>query len=164
MIINLTIDDKEVLFDTSLSWMYWYKAQFGEDPMTMIKPLLNVIGKKPESEDSENQVDLLNNPLEIFDFLPLQKVLNIAWSLAANNDEKVLKTPPLKWFHQFERFPLDDVFMVLIPAIVQSMVSEKKFSTLKKLVKESLGDQLSMISTESESQPTTSDSDGTTSE
>lgn len=163
MIINLTIDDKEVLFDTSLSWMYWYRAQFGDDIMKTLKPLLEIVGK-PKTEDSENQTDILNNPLEIFDFLPLQTVLNIAWALAANADEKVLKTPPLKWFHQFERFPLDDVFMVLIPAIVQSMVSEKKFSILSKIVKESLGDQLSMISTGSESQPTTSDSDTTTSE
>lgn len=163
MIINLTIDDKEVLFDTSLSWMYWYRAQFGDDPMKTLKPLLEIVGK-PKSEDSENQVDVLNNPLEIFDFLPLNTVLNIAWALAANNDEKILKTPPLKWFHQFERFPLDEVFLTLIPAIIQSMISEKKFSTLRSWMRENLGGQVLTTLTGSESQPTTSDSDGTTSE
>ncbi len=163
MLVNLDIDGKEVIFDTSLSWMYWYKMQFHDDPMKTLKPLMEIIGK-PRTEDDEKQADLFNNPMEIFDYLPLNTVLNITWALAGNADESILKTPPVKWFKSFEHFPLDDVFMVLIPAIIQSMISPKKYSILKKSLSESPGVQMLMTLTGSESQPTTSDSDSTTSE
>lgn len=164
MLVTLEIDKKEVQFDTSISWMYIYKAQFQEDPMQMIKPLLNLIGKTAETEGSENKSDIFNNPLEIFDILPLQKVLNVAWALAANADDSIFQTPPLRWFKQFDKFPLDDVFFTLIPAIVQSMVSEKKYSTLLTALKSAnLGDQLLTTSTESSSQQEVPASTGTTS-
>lgn len=40
MIKTIEIDGKNVKFDTSLSWMFVYKMQFGTDPIDIIMPAI----------------------------------------------------------------------------------------------------------------------------
>ncbi len=136
MIKTVEIDGKNVKFDTSLSWMFVYKMQFGTDPidiiMTAIKAAVSLfesVGKTLTSTAIDMITDVLSE-------LNVTEGLQLIWALAKNGDKEVEE--PSTWFHQFERFPMDEILGSIVPSLVESCISTKKFKALSQAVKKAV--------------------------
>lgn len=136
MIKTVEIDGKNVKFDTSLSWMFVYKMQFGTDPIDIIMPaikaavpLFESVGKTLTSTDIDMITDVLSE-------VNVTEGLQLIWALAKNGDKEV--DDPSAWFHQFERFPMDEILGSIVPSLVESCISTKKFKALSQAVKKAV--------------------------
>ena len=128
MIKTITIEDQNVMFDTALSWMFLFKNQFGTDPIDLIMPaikaavpLFGSLGKEMTEADFDLITDVLSE-------LSVTDGLDLIWALARNADKDIAE--PEVWYHGFSQFPLDDVLTEIVPAIVESCISTKKFKAL----------------------------------
>lgn len=123
---TIKIDDKEIKFKCSASFVYRYKAQFGKDILKTIMPLIKsmipLIGQ--EGVKIDNVLDVLENTNDF----ELTDVYNIIWVLAKTADTEIPE--PIIWFDEFETFPLAEViteiFEILIPSLITTKESKKK--------------------------------------
>lgn len=141
---SVKIDDQEVKFNLSLSWAFCYKAQFGVDPLTVlipaVKTILGMLAKIPkldevdfdtlqqmqkDGEIDQFDIDDLFEPMYEFE---ATEILQLIWAFAKNANEEI--PLPQEWFKQFKVFPLDEVFATLLPSVLQSIISTKKYKAL----------------------------------
>lgn len=141
---TIKIDDRDVKFNLSLSWAFCYKAQFGIDPLTVLIPAVKTIleilakisnidemdlktiqQKQKEGEIDQFDIDDLFEPMDEFE---ATEILQLIWAFAKNADNEIPQ--PQEWFRDFKVFPLDEVFSTLLPSILQSIISTKKYKAL----------------------------------
>lgn len=142
---TIKIDGQEIKFSTSLSWAFIYKAQFGHDPLTMFVPILKSVLKalillpdgfhdldkdKLKEMSDEGSIDEydLDDILNVLYDIETIEIFNLIWAFAKNADDEIPE--PMKWYGQFSNFPLDIVIKDLAPAVIQSVVSTKKYKAL----------------------------------
>lgn len=136
MIKTIEISGRDVQFDTSLSWMLLYRTQFGSDPIDIVMPAIKAaipLFNRAGEEFTEADYDLLT---DVLSEISLTEGLQLIWSLARNADRKI--DDPANWYHGFENFPLDDVLSEIVPALVESCISTKKFKALSETVKKAV--------------------------
>lgn len=144
---TITIDGKEVRFKASASFPLIYKANFNVDILTIIMPLLSellgsmddIVSDKTLKEGTlELTPSALSEMLENVYSLELIDVMNLLWTMAKCADDKI--PDPLKWFGEFDEFPIFDVAIEAFPMLFESLFSKKKLKgtiTPKKAVKKS---------------------------
>lgn len=130
---TITIDGKEVRFKASASFPLVYKANFNVDILTIIMPLLSeVIGGAEGmfTEDSFKDGSLVLTPetistaLEGVYSLELIDIMNLLWTMAKCADSEIPE--PMKWFGQFDEFPIVDIAVQVFPMLFESLFSKKK--------------------------------------
>lgn len=131
---TITIDGKEVRFKASASFPLIYKANFNVDILTIIMPLLSeVIGSAEGmfTEDSFKNGSLVLTPetistaLEGVYSLELIDIMNLLWTMAKCADSEIPE--PMRWFGQFDEFPIVDIAIQVFPMLFESLFSKKKF-------------------------------------
>lgn len=125
----IKIDDRDVKFKCSASFVYRYKAQFGKDVLKTIMPLIKgvipLIGQ--EKIETESIVEILQGSSDF----ELTDVYNIVWVLAKTADNDIPE--PAVWYDEFETFPLVEVITELIEILIPSLLTTKE--SKKKIVK-----------------------------
>jgi len=130
---TITIDGKEVRFKASASFPLIYKANFNADILTIIMPLLSeVIGSADGmfTEDSFKDGSLVLTPetistaLEGVYSLELIDIMNLLWTMAKCADDEIPE--PMKWFGEFDEFPIVDIAIQVFPMLFSSLLSKKK--------------------------------------
>lgn len=132
---TIEIEGKKIVFSTSLSWIYKYMSQFGEDPVQLIAPVLKtavpIISswggdfKDLTAVDFDQLTDILFD-IRVGDFL------NLIWAIAKNGNKEIPE--PEVWYAEFENFPVDEVITEIAPDILKSCISTKKYKALLKMV------------------------------
>lgn len=137
MLKTITIDGKEVQFKASASFPIIYKANFNSDILTVIMPLISELLEGLDdilSEDivkdgainlkSSDLASLLSNiyALELVD------IMNLLWTLAKCADKEIPE--PVKWFDQFDEFPIIDIAAEVFPMLFTSLISKKKLTEM----------------------------------
>lgn len=131
---TITIDGKEVRFKATASFPLIYKANFNVDILTIIMPLLSEIIGGAEgmfTEDSFKDGSLVLTPetistaLEGVYSLELIDIMNLLWTMAKCADPEIPE--PMKWFGQFDEFPIVDIAIQVFPMLFESLFSKKKF-------------------------------------
>lgn len=133
MIKTIVIDGKEVQFKASASFPLVYKANFNTDILTIILPLVSEIldGLGDEAiVDGKIVVtpSALSGMLENVYSLEYVDILNLLWTLAKCADETIPE--PIKWFGQFDEFPIFDIGKEVFPMLFESLISKKKLGNL----------------------------------
>lgn len=131
---TIIIDGKEVKFKANASFPLIYKAQFGTDILTIFMPLLSETLKGFDGIYERKETikpSLIGELLENVYSLEMVDVLNMIWSMAKAADPGIEE--PLKWFSQFNEFPVFDVGQELAEILIPSLVSKKKLESLKKI-------------------------------
>lgn len=136
MIKTIKIDERDVRFDTSLAWMFKYKAQFGNDPIDVIMPAIKAAIPLVEIEDGKLTLADLDLLTDILSELNFTEALQLIWALAANGDKEI--DNPEVWYSTFEFFPLDEVLSEVGPALFESCISTKKFKALSQKLKKAV--------------------------
>ena len=111
MIKTITIDNKDIKFSTSFAWMLNYKAQFHEDPASVIIPATLESTKDPSGLAAIEAIGFVN-------------IARIAWACASVCNKEI--ADPEKWFESFEEFPIVTISTELLPAVFASFNSKKK--------------------------------------
>ena len=111
MIKTITIDDKDIKFSTSFAWMLKYKAQFHEDPASVIIPAT--------IESTKDKTGLAS--IEAIGFV---NIARIAWACASVCNRDI--EDPEAWFESFKEFPIVTISTELLPAVFASFNSKKK--------------------------------------
>ena len=127
------IDGKEVPFKVSASFPLVYKANFNTDILTLILPLLSEI---LEGLGDEAIVDgkvgitplALSEMLKNVYSLEYVDIMNLFWTLAKCADDTIPE--PIKWFGQFDEFPMVDIGKEVFPMLFDSLISKKKLGNL----------------------------------
>lgn len=133
MIKTIVIDGKEVQFKASASFPLVYKANFNTDILSIILPLISEIldGLNDESV-VDGKIDLkpstLSGMLENVYSLEIVDIMNLLWTLAKCADDTIPE--PMKWFSQFDEFPIFDVAREVLPMLYDSLISKKKLGNL----------------------------------
>lgn len=141
MIIRTEIDGKEIAFNTSLNWMYYYQFLHREDPIDILRSIEKALENngKPIKDTDGNEtgeiLDLENKPLDLFGYITGTQMLDVLYCLAANADSEIQKKSALKWYSEFEDFDAIKVFYQVLPDLMKSMVSTKNLTTLSKIAK-----------------------------
>lgn len=133
MIKTIMIDGKEVPFKVSASFPLVYKANFNTDILTLILPLLSEI---LEGLGDEAIVDgkVVITPLALSEMLKnvysleYVDIMNLFWTLAKCADDTIPE--PIKWFGQFDEFPMVDIGKEVFPMLFDSLISKKKLGNL----------------------------------
>ncbi|WP_277220726.1 hypothetical protein [Peptoniphilus vaginalis] len=133
MIKTVMIDGKEVPFKVSASFPLVYKANFNTDILTLILPLLSEI---LEGLGDEAIVDgkVVITPLALSEMLKnvysleYVDIMNLFWTLAKCADDSIPE--PIKWFGQFDEFPMVDIGKEVFPMLFNSLISKKKLGNL----------------------------------
>ena len=136
MIKSMKIGKREVAFDTSLSWMFVYRMQFGSDPIEVIMPAIKAAIPLFDREGDDLTAADLDLITDILAELNVTEGLQLIWAIARNADKEI--TDPVAWYHSFENFPLDEVLTELIPAIVESCISTKKYQALSQAMQKAV--------------------------
>lgn len=130
---TITIDGKEVRFKATASFPLIYKANFNVDVLTIIMPLLSeVIGGASGmvTEETFKTGSLLLTPetismaLEGVYSLELIDIMNLLWTMAKCADDEI--PDPVKWFGEFDEFPIIDIAVQVFPMLFSSLLSKKK--------------------------------------
>lgn len=128
MIKTIQIGEQSIQFNTSLSWMFKYRAQFGHDPMDVLMPAIKAAIPLFDIDRQSLTMTDLDMLTDVVGELDLTEALQLIWAIAANADSSI--SDPERWYGQFESFPLDEVLVTIGPAILQSCISTKKFKAL----------------------------------
>lgn len=128
MIKTIRIGEQDVQFNTSLSWMFKYKAQFGHDPMDVLMPAIKAAIPLVNLDRSTLTLTDLDMLTDVIGEMEMTEALQLVWAIAANADSGI--SDPERWYGSFEYFPLDEILTTIAPAIFQSCISTKKFKAL----------------------------------
>lgn len=139
MLKTVTIDGKEVQFKASASFPLIYKANFNADILTIIMPLISELLDGMDDLLSEDMVkdgvlelkpSSLSGLLENVYSLELIDVMNLLWTMAKCADSEIPE--PMKWFGQFDEFPIFDIAVEVFPMLFESLFSKKKLTEIAK--------------------------------
>lgn len=138
MIKTINIDGKEVKFSTNAYFANIFKNQFGYDILTVIMPLVSEALKGLDDLYTRaNQEAIvpstIGEVLENIYSLEMVDVNNFIWSLAKMADPKI--DEPIKWYSQFNEFPVIDILKELWEIILPSLISKKKLEDIVKIPK-----------------------------
>ena len=111
MIKTITIDNKDIKFSTSFAWMLKYKAQFHEDPASVIIPATLERTKDKSGLASIEAIGFVN-------------IARIAWACASVCNKEI--ADPETWFESFEEVPIVTISTELLPSVFASFNSKKK--------------------------------------
>lgn len=111
MIKTINIDNKDIKFSTSFAWMLKYKAQFHEDPASVIIPAT--------LESTKDKTGLAS--IEAIGFV---NIARIAWACASVCNREI--ADPDSWFESFDEFPIVTISTELLPSVFASFNSKKK--------------------------------------
>jgi hypothetical protein len=128
MIKTITISDKEIKFDTALSWMFIYRTQFGNDPVDIIMPAIKAavpLFDNISGDFTAADIDMLT---DVLSEINITEGLQMIWALARNANKDI--DEPTVWYRAFDNFPLDEVLTEIVPALVESCISTKKYKAL----------------------------------
>lgn len=140
MIKTIVIDGKEVQFKASASFPLVYKANFNADILTVIMPLISELldGMDDilrESVKKDGNLELkpstLSGLLQNVYSLELIDIMNLLWTLAKCADDTIPE--PMKWFEQFDEFPIVDIAVEVFPMLFESLFSKKKLKEIAKV-------------------------------
>ncbi len=140
MIKTITIDGKEVQFKASASFPLVYKANFNADILTVIMPLISELldgmdDILKESVKKDGNIELkpstLSGLLQNVYSLELIDIMNLLWTLAKCADDTIPE--PMKWFNQFDEFPVFDIAVEVFPMLFESLFSKKKLKEIAKV-------------------------------
>ena len=129
-------EDTKITIDTALSWIYIYKNQFGTDAMLLFTnfirralPLLDDLlvadGNIKKVDKSLLTYDFYDKLVDVIESTDISDILNILWSLCKNADDTVAE--PEKFFKSLGDIATDEVVKEVVPAVVQSCLSKKKY-------------------------------------
>lgn len=138
MIKTINIDGKEVKFSTNAYFANIFKNQFGYDILTVIMPLISEALKGLDElyirqETEAIMPSTIGELLENVYSLEMVDVNNFIWSLAKMADPSI--DEPMKWYSQFNEFPVIDILKELLEIIVPSLISKKKLEEIVKFPK-----------------------------
>ncbi|WP_019108101.1 hypothetical protein [Peptoniphilus senegalensis] len=138
MIKTINIDGKEVKFSTNAYFANIFKNQFGYDILTVIMPLVSEALKGLDDLYTRaNQEAIvpstIGEVLENIYSLEMVDVNNFIWSLAKMADPGI--DEPIKWYSQFNEFPVIDILKELWEIILPSLISKKKLEDIVKIPK-----------------------------
>lgn len=138
MIKTINIDGKEVKFSTNAYFANIFKNQFGYDILTVIMPLVSEALKGLDDLYTKaNQEAIvpstIGEVLENIYSLEMVDVNNFIWSLAKMADPGIEE--PIKWYSQFNEFPVIDILKELWEIILPSLISKKKLEDIVKMPK-----------------------------
>ena len=136
MVKTITIGERDVRFDTSLSWMFKYRTQFGHDPIDVIMPAIKAAIPLVEIDGGKLTIADLDLLTDILSELNFTEALQLIWAIAANGDKDI--DDPEKWYSRFDFFPLDEVLTEIGPALLESCMSSKKFKALSQKLKKAV--------------------------
>ena len=136
MIRTIRIGEQDVRFDTSLSWMFRFRNQFGHDPIDVIMPAVKAAVPLVELEGGELTAADFDLVTDILGEINFTDALQLIWALAANGDRNI--DEPEVWYGKFEYFPLDEVLQEIAPAMLESCISTKKFKALSQSIKKAV--------------------------
>lgn len=121
---TFTIDGRDIRFKATMSLTYRYQAQFGEDILTVLWPIIEFMfnnGSEPE------------NALEALKQIKTTDLMNIIWTLAKTADQSIPE--PIDWYDKFEHFPIMELAPKLLLMIVQTMKTTEQFKKKLKVEK-----------------------------
>ncbi|MFR6151377.1 hypothetical protein [Peptoniphilus harei] len=138
MIKTINIDGKEVKFSTNAYFANIFKNQFGYDILTVIMPLVSEALKGLDElyirqETEAIMPSTIGELLENVYSLEMVDINNFIWSLAKMADPSI--DEPIKWYSQFNEFPVIDILKELSEIIVPSLISKKKLEEIVKFPK-----------------------------
>jgi len=138
MIKTINIDGKEVKFSTNAYFANIFKNQFGYDILTVIMPLVSEALKGLDElyirqETEAIMPSTIGELLENVYSLEMVDINNFIWSLAKMADPGI--DEPIKWYSQFNEFPVIDILKELLEIIVPSLISKKKLEEIVKFPK-----------------------------
>ncbi len=138
MIKTINIDGKEVKFSTNAYFANIFKNQFGYDILTVIMPLVSEALKGLDElyirqETEAIMPSTIGELLENVYSLEMVDINNFIWSLAKMADPSI--DEPIKWYSQFNEFPVIDILKELSGIIVPSLISKKKLEEIVKFPK-----------------------------
>lgn len=138
MIKTINIDGKEVKFSTNAYFANIFKNQFGYDILTVIMPLVSEALKGLDElyirqETEAIMPSTIGGLLENVYSLEMVDINNFIWSLAKMADPGI--DEPIKWYSQFNEFPVIDILKELLEIIVPSLISKKKLEEIVKFPK-----------------------------
>jgi hypothetical protein len=111
---TLTIDGKQVKFESKGSTPLRYKKQFGEDFFVDIMKMSQLSQLNNKKNPSYEELKALDT--EVF--------YNIVWVLAKTANSDI--SEPMEWLDTFEVFPLMEILPELQDLIMSSLQSKKK--------------------------------------
>ena len=138
MIKTINIDGKEVKFSTNAYFANIFKNQFGYDILTVIMPLVSEALKGLDElyirqETEAIMPSTIGELLENVYSLEMVDINNFIWSLAKMADPSI--DEPIKWYSQFNEFPVIDILKELLEIIVPSLIKKKKLEEIVKFPK-----------------------------
>lgn len=138
MIKTINIDGKEVKFSTNAYFANIFKNQFGYDILTVIMPLVSEALKGLDElyirqETEAIMPSTIGELLENVYSLEMVDINNFIWSLAKMADPSI--DEPIKWYSQFNEFPVIDILKELWEIILPSLISKKKLEDIVKIPK-----------------------------
>lgn len=111
---TLTIDGKQVRFESKGSTVLRYNKQFGSDFLVDLSKMQSLA--KLQNRKEPTYEDLKELDLETF--------YNICWVLAKTSDKSIPE--PLEWLDEFDEFPLFDILPQLQELMEHSLRGKKK--------------------------------------
>ena len=133
MIKTIVIDRKEVQFKASASFPLVYKANFNTDILALILPLLSeILDGLGDDAIVDGKIvvtpSVLSSMLENVYSLEFVDIMHLLWTLAKCADDTIPE--PIKWFGQFDEFPVADIGKEVFPMLFDSLISKKKLGNL----------------------------------
>lgn len=128
----INIDGKDIRFKFNFTAFYYFKNQFGYDPMQKIMPVISELIKNLNDKAlTSNELNLseIGAMLEDVYHFEAIDVLNIIWAFAKCGDPNI--KDPLNWYADFENFPIIDVIKELYPSFLESLATKKKSTNTK---------------------------------
>ncbi|WP_085521424.1 hypothetical protein [Tuberibacillus sp. Marseille-P3662] len=112
---TITIDDKQVKFESKGSTPLRYKKQFNSDFFTDLMKMQELAKiQKKKTQPTYEEIKSLD--MEVF--------YNICWVLAKTADPNIPE--PLEWLDKFDVFPLVNILTELQELITASLQDSKK--------------------------------------
>lgn len=133
---TITIGGKDIIFKSSATFPIIFKNQFGYDILTILMPVISEILKgcdvffeEIKTENFEIKPSIFGELLENVYSLEMVDLLNLIWAMAKSADKDIPE--PLKWYDEFDEFPIYDVAKELAEILLPSLISKKKLMKIK---------------------------------
>lgn len=152
---TITWDDLEIKVSNNVTWLMIYRDQFGHDIVPALIPLLNAgidlvfgayqatDGMKDIKKFWEMDTESIKDAIIEASGIESVEILNIIWAMAKAADGSI--SEPMRWYRQFDSFPLDIIVPDVFEMIYKHFISTKNLNRLQTM----LGDLKPSTSTES---------------
>lgn len=142
---TITLEDgKELKLSSNLTWLMIYRNEFGHDIVPTLVPLLNtgvdiIFGAYQATDGMQDikkfwsmDTSVIKDALFEASGLEMVEIMYIVWSMAKAADNSILE--PMRWFQQFETFPLDIILPEVFEMIYKHFISTKNSSRLQEML------------------------------